>query len=515
MTQKRTDKIVFLIFLLIAVLGGVAANGFLGFGWDEPAQRTIGQINFDFYFNGSTEVYRFFNRDYGPILEVILIGLEKLFGLTELEDIYTFRHSVCTGIFLMGGFVFYKTLQLLKVNSLWALVGGLLIVAHPRLVGQSMFNSKDIPFLVCYGLAILYSFQYLIKPTVRIKVVLGIVVGVLVSLRVVGLIIPMLLSLYALWEFWKSKKIRVISNWLGLGVISFLSMILFWPSLWENPFKQFVLSIFSALKFRWPGSVLYFGEYIKADSLPVSYLPVWFLVTTPILLLVIALLSVLSLRKLPFRKDFSIAEKQRLFLFGSALVPLAMAFVTRPVIYDDWRHFYFVFPPLFLGGFLFIYQWIQERNVALKHQYIFLASLVLVSVIETVVSLPYPHLYFSKVTQKLVVEHDLREEFEMDYWGTSVYQSLHYISSQAAPSSDTVYVYGETETIGLNIDIWNGSNKETTLVYEFIDDSDFFVSHYRWHPSVEFKPQYGKLEHSIDHQGVILCGVYNQRITAN
>jgi hypothetical protein len=71
---------------------------------------------------------------------------------------------------------------------------------------------------------------------------------------------------------------------LVVYLISFFCfMVLFWPYLWENPAGH-VTNAFGVMnRFPITYSVLYLGAFIKSTEVPWHYIPLWILITTPII----------------------------------------------------------------------------------------------------------------------------------------------------------------------------------------------------------------------------------------
>jgi hypothetical protein len=104
--------------------------------------------------------------------------------------------------------------------------------------------------------------------------------------------------------------------------------------------------------FRWPDSVLYNGQIIKATLLPWHYPLVWIGITVPMLYLELfgvgAVIILAQLVRRGWRLYATDAEWQDLLFLGLGVVPLLAVITLHSVLYNGWRQLYFVYPMLLL-----------------------------------------------------------------------------------------------------------------------------------------------------------------------
>ena len=107
---------------------------------------------------------------------------------------------------------------------------------------------------------------------------------------------------------------------------------------------------------RWPGVVLFRGMRFEhaVNPLPRYYLVWMMLVTLPLYVAPLAAVGQLSvLRRVWQQRAAALRDPVTLALIAASLcwfVPLLFAVLTRPLVYNGWRHFYFVYAGVVLLG---------------------------------------------------------------------------------------------------------------------------------------------------------------------
>src|SRR5690554_4886050 len=133
-----------------ALLIGILTYHSYGLSWDDGMQRGTGVENYKYVFENDPSLLTWVDRDYGPAFELLLVIGEKRLELTDMHDIYFFRHLVTHIFFLIGALFCFFLVDLLYKNKVLAAMAFLMIVLHPRLYAHSFFNTKDIPFLAMF-----------------------------------------------------------------------------------------------------------------------------------------------------------------------------------------------------------------------------------------------------------------------------------------------------------------------------------------------------------------------------
>src|SRR5262249_15166452 len=150
------------------------------------------------------------------------------------------------------------------------------------------------------------------------------------------------------WKNRRERKQAVLS--VGCYLLSLaVATIAFWPTLWHRPVANFFAAFQQMEHFPWHGEVFYLGSTVKAADLPWHYIPVWSGRSPPLLYLALFVIGVLCFSVNACRHPrFSPVKCRRLLFamwFGS---PIFSVVIFHSVVYDGWRHLYFVYPALLL-----------------------------------------------------------------------------------------------------------------------------------------------------------------------
>ena len=82
-----------------------------------------------------------------------------------------------------------------------------------------------------------------------------------------------------------------------------LVLIFFWPYLWSNPAINFYEAFTTFSKYEnLTIQMLFNGKYIFSNYLPMSYLPIWILITTPLIFVLLFLIGYIYLFKRLFKR---------------------------------------------------------------------------------------------------------------------------------------------------------------------------------------------------------------------
>ena len=201
---------------LVAVCAVFLIAGALALGdydrgtYGGPAQRAIGHAALD-YLAGDGErafdqLHHFVDRYYGAAFEAPLALLDRIPGLDDGGDSERVQHIPMHLFFLFGGVCCYLLVLRLFGSRLLALVAMVLFLLHPRIYAHSFYNSKDIPFLVMFMVSLYLIHRAFRRETLGAFILCGAVVGLLVNLRVMGLVLfAAVLALRALDVAFASK----------------------------------------------------------------------------------------------------------------------------------------------------------------------------------------------------------------------------------------------------------------------------------------------------------------------
>lgn len=262
-------------------------------------------------------------------------------------------------------------------------------------------------------------------------IIAGILVGLTTSIRILGPAAGALISLFFILKY-KGKSLSPI---ISYALISALTTYLTWPFLWAAPISRFFESINVLLNHPWRGRVLFEGQLFNSGELPVSYLPklLSLQLTEPALILAVLglILSFIPVKN----KTISVPHYSILLLWIFPI--LYYVVLTTPVIYDNFRQFFFILPPIFIFAGIFIDQ-IKDYLKSPKFLVLFAILLSLPGILAIINLHPYQYVYYNSFTGG---SQGAFKQYELDYWATSTKEAMEYIN-QIAPQDAKVILWG-------------------------------------------------------------------------
>ena len=118
-------------------------------------------------------------------------------------------------------------------------------------------------------------------------------------------------------------------------------------------------------------------------------------------------------------------------------VPFTLVITSEPKIYDNFRHFLFIIPPLFAFAAIGVQSIFDiVKRPAIQPIIVFL--LILPNIFPLVRLHPYQYVYYNIFTDGL---QGAFRNYEMDYWGTSYREATEFVN-QTAPMNARIIVSG-------------------------------------------------------------------------
>jgi hypothetical protein len=222
----------------------------------------------------------------------------------------------------------FRGLLLACKATVWQLaLGTLLLVLSPRQFAD-YYNDKDAVFLALCIVAVATMVFFIRHPTWRTASRHALACAVAIDVRVMGILLPVatlaFVSLRAMrGEYREQGTAGPAALYLALQA---RLVVAFWPYIWSDPLSHFQKVLVNISHFRWPDSVLYNGQIIKATLLPWHYPLVWIGITVPMLYLELfgvgAVIILAQLVRRGWRLYATDAEWQDLLFLGLGVVPL-------------------------------------------------------------------------------------------------------------------------------------------------------------------------------------------------
>ena len=428
--QRWADRSALTVCAVAAVVGWLLLDDY-GIGTDESEQREVALHTVAYATGRSTALLTFNSATYGPAFELALLAGERVLNLQDSRRIHLLRHFLTHLFFLGGGWgCAWLTFRRYRSRGLALCALGLFLL-HPRLYAHSFFNSKDLPFLSLFMLALGCLHRAFRKDTLAAFALCGAVVGLLINLRIMGAaLFAAVLGLRAcdLYYAAHGPARRHILRTGGLfAAASALVLYASWPYLWPAPLERLVAAFRHGAEHPNLSFDVFRGAWLSNEDNPPDYIPTWMTITTPPLALLLAGIGgVTVLRRAgrhPSAALRNTSERFGLLLLACVLLPALAAILLQPNIYDGWRQMYFLYAPLCLLAV----DGLQALFSALRRGQRWIYGLTGLGLGATGLAMaglhPHQYDYFNFLVNRMPSEY-LGTQYEMDYWAISPWEAL-------------------------------------------------------------------------------------------
>ena len=218
--------------------------------------------------------------------------------------------------------------------------------------------------------------------------------------------------------------------------------------------------------------------------MPWSYLPLWIAVSTPLLYLAFFVSGInFLMHRLWVSPSRSVLQQfDHYAVLVLLAVPILSVIVLHAVIYDSWRHLFYIYPLLILiavHGLQCLLALLNRTLVFAVYLLIAINSVYLVY--WMVYTHPHQNVYFNKMAHLLFTP--IKHHFELDYWGLSYKQGLEYIISH---DPRPVIVLVQNLPGKLNMLIQKSEDRKRISIVSENADADYFITNFR--PMLEENP---------------------------
>jgi 4-amino-4-deoxy-L-arabinose transferase-like glycosyltransferase len=337
-------------------------------------------------------------------------------------------------------------------GPLAGLIALTVLACSPHYYGHMFINAKDAPFAVAmmvllFGLV--RTLEDYPRPRMGTVALFGLGLGLALGTRIIGgiaalyMIVPMAMLIAD-----DTRRAGVRQAAINVGgflsillpgfVLAYAIMGLLWPWSVLEPLNPLRAVGYFAEFFEKPWREMFEGVAISVPDMPRSYIPVLFSIKMPEVFLFLSVAGLVSIgASLP---DTAIPLRRRAILTlvaMAALLPLVIAIVTRPAMYNGIRHFTFVFPPLAVvaglaGAWIITYFRKKSRRAAAIAGLAIVLGLTLPA--TTIYRLhPYQYAYFNWLSGGVKAAD---ERYMLDYWGLAFKQASKELRRKLAERLD-------------------------------------------------------------------------------
>jgi Dolichyl-phosphate-mannose-protein mannosyltransferase len=437
-----------LAILVLAVVGIIASLTFrdYGLGWDDYTHAEYADLLLRMYGSGfkDTGALSFANLYmYGGGFDMAAALLHKVIPLELFET----RRLLGAAVGIVGLAVTWRLGR--RVGGPLAGLATLLLLALcPTFYGHMFMNPKDAPFavaMVILMLGLVRLAEEYPQPSPRTILIAGLGAGLAIGSRIlgglalvyalVGFIPLMLQEIHIHGTRPAGQRFLHVLHVLMPGLIlGYLVMGLIWP--WSimqpgNPFRA--LNYFSYF-FEKPWKEMFDGALVSVRDMPWSYLPTLFALQLPEVLLGLTIAGVVGTFVALPRGDVS-ARRKAIFLMLTlaATLPLVIAMLKRPALYNGIRHFIFVIPPMtVLAGTAFAWgmNWLGENRRSWQPASVVVFAFGLLLPLGEMIRLhPYQYAHFNHIAGTVRSADD---RYMLDYWGLALKQASDGLREEIA-----------------------------------------------------------------------------------
>ena len=443
--ERTCDDLAILVLAVVAIVAGLTFRDY-GLGWDDYTHAEYADLLLRMYGSGfkDTSALSFANLYmYGGGFDMTAALLHKIIPLELFET----RRLLGAIVGVIGLVVTWRLGR--RVGGPLAGFAALLLLALcPTYYGHMFMNPKDAPFavaMVILMLGLVRLAEEYPQPSPRTILIVGLGAGLSIGSRILGGLalvyalagfVPLLVA-----EFHAEgaraaahRFVHVVYMLLPGLVLGYLVMGLIWPwSIIEpgNPFDA--LTYFSHF-FEKPWKEMFDGALVSVPDMPWSYLPTLFALQLPEVLLGLLFAGIVGALISLSRSEVS-GRRKTIFLMLTlaATLPLLIAMVKRPALYNGIRHFIFVIPPMtVLAGTAFAWgmNWLKKNRRSWQPAAVAIFAFGLLLPLGEMIRLhPYQYTHFNHIAGTVRSADNL---FMLDYWGLALKQASDGLRDQLA-----------------------------------------------------------------------------------
>ncbi|MEO8621266.1 MAG: hypothetical protein ABI625_09395 [bacterium] len=491
-TESRKVTAATVAFLVAFLLVGLLVFKDYGISWDEFPTRQFGVMYVEHLIpdahtldslrvSGGPAYERF-----GPVFEILLVRAEKLLPRMDIRSTFMMRHLITFLVYFVG-VVLFQRLCRRRFGPGISLLACVCLVISPLLFSHAFYNVKDIAFLTMFVASMLTLDSVLRRPGWRTMLLHAATTAILFGTRVLG-VFPMMLTAGAMLIQRPTR--RTLGLLVGYGVVVALLLPIVWPVLRIDFLRIVHDAVLGSTSNPYRGVNLFRGRMIDASALPWDYVPTWMLITTPYIVSALFLLGLGVLLVRFARKPRELVNPDRqldVLVLCWFLLPVLGTMILRPIMYDSWRHLFFVIPALvYLAavGMEAIFNFALARvGEGRRPMVSMLLSTALLLCLAPVVNFmvrnhPFEHVYFNRFAGSDMKE--VKQRFELDYWGLSYRKALEYIVH--TDSASQIRIFAATYPGRVNVAMLLPQDRLRVVLVPTLNEADYFVTNYRFHP---------------------------------
>ncbi len=390
------------------------------------------------------------------VFETFVLFICDLLKINEINEILYTSHIINYVLFIISLICLYKIINIRFNNKKIALISSLLVIFTPRIFFESFYNTRDIYFMSLFIFYLYFLYNYLNNKNIKNLIIFSLLSALLINSKILGIIpVFIYLIIYVFNCIDEKRKIRTnINNLLIFIIFTLVFIYIFWPYLWENPIFKIYYAFNEILKSHEELVIInyYFGEHISSKLTPWHYRIIWFLITTPIIIILLFLFGIMLITKKYLIKFYNIDKKKKfkinknefydLFILLNFIIILFSTVYLNTSKFGGWRHLYFLYPLIIYFSAYFMQKIIINKIGINFFKLIIICLGLNISYIGIWVIKNHPnqYIYFNVLTKNYTINN-----FDLDWWGVSHFNTIKKILNDDKSDKITIFARGFTE----------------------------------------------------------------------
>jgi hypothetical protein len=448
-SDRAFDALALAVLVVVGVLAAITFKDY-GLGWDDYTHAEYGGLLLRLYESGFSDrrALSFVNLyAYGGGFDMLAALAAKVLPFDLFET-----RRLCGAVVGLIGLAVTWRLGRRVGGPLAGLIALVLLATCPLYYGHMFINAKDSPFavaMVVMLLGLVRTFEEYPTPSAPTVAIFGFGLGLSIGTRVLGDLGPFYALAGLLFVVGvEARRLGAPARRRALGfllallpglVLAYAVMALVWPWSVVSPLNPLRAVGYFSHFFEKPWKEMFAGVPVAVPDMPRTYVPQLFALTMPVVLLLLGTAGVAGAVVAVTQRQIAIVKRAGLLILVlAATVPVIIALLTRPAMYNGIRHFVFLVPPFaVLGGAAGA--WIVSRFALVSRAAGAIASAVIAAglmlpITDMVRLHPYEYTHFNKIAGGVRAAD---ERYMLDYWGLAFKQAAEELRAKLTERLET------------------------------------------------------------------------------